>query len=133
LAVGCYAIAPLALGIFTVGIFSLSIWGVAFGVVACGSIAVGWWAYGLGAFGWEGAAGGAVVAKDNAVGFSARAAEANTPVTKAWFVAQWHLVLVELFVYGVHGVVLLAILLLLVLLGRMLYRSSKRKYREPHL
>ncbi len=85
LAVGSYAIAPLALGIFTIGIFSLSIWGVAFGVVACGSVAVGWWAYGLGALGYKAAAG---------------------------------------FVYSAHGVILLAILLLL---GRMLYRSWKGK------
>jgi len=131
LAVGCYAIAPLALGMFTIGIFSLSFYGIAFGVVACGSVAVGWWAYGLGALGWEAAAGGAVVAKDYAVGFIARAAEANTPAAKAWFAAQWHTDLVELFVYCAHGLILLAILILLVLLGRMLYRSLKGKYREP--
>jgi hypothetical protein len=133
LAVGCYAISPLALGMFTIGILSLSFWGIAIGVLACGSVAVGWWAYGLGALGYEAAAGGAAVAKDYAVGFIARAAQANTPVAKAWFAAQWHLVLAELFVYAVHGVVLLAILLLQVLLGRILYRSWKRKYRKPQL
>jgi hypothetical protein len=125
LAVGCCAIAPLALGMFTLGIVSLSIWGVAFGVVACGSVAVGWWAYGLGALGYGAAAGGAVVANDYAVGAIARAAEANTPVAKEWFTSQWHSVLVELFVYSAHGLILLAILFLL---GRMLYWSWKGKH-----
>jgi hypothetical protein len=128
LAVGCYAIAPLALGIFTIGIFSFSFWGVAFGVVACGSVALGWWAYGVGALGWRAAAGGAAVANDYAVGVIARAAEANTPVAKEWFTSQWHSVLVELFAYSAHGVILLAILLLP---GLILYRSWKGKYREP--
>jgi hypothetical protein len=123
LAVGCYAIAPFALGIFTIGIFSFSVWGVAFGVVACGSVAVGWWAYGLGALGYEAAAGGAVVANDYAVGAIARATEANTPVAKEWFTSQWHSVLVEHFVYSVHLVILLVIL---VWLGRMWYRTRNR-------
>jgi RNA polymerase sigma factor (sigma-70 family) len=128
LAVGCYAIAPLAIGMFTIGILSLSLWGVGVGVVACGSAAVGWWAYGLGAIGYEAAAGGAVLAKDYAVGFIARAAEANTPVAKAWFTSQWHLPLVEIFVYAVH---FLIVVLFVMLLGRILYRSLNGKHRGP--
>jgi hypothetical protein len=128
LAIGCYAIAPIALGAITVGIFSFSLWGAALGVVAFGSVAVGWCAYGVGALGWRAAAGGAAVANDYAVGAIVRAAEANTPAAKAWFTSQWHSVLVELFVYNSHWVILLAILLLL---GRILYASRKGIHREP--
>jgi hypothetical protein len=76
----------------------------------------------MAALGWQAAAGGAVAAKDYAVGPIARAAEANTPVAKEWFASQWFSAPVNLFMYNVHWVILLVIL---VSLGRVLYRSWK--------
>jgi RNA polymerase sigma factor (sigma-70 family) len=122
LAIGGFAIAPFALGGVTAGVFSFSLWGVALGMLAFGSVAVGWWAYGLAALGWQAAAGGAVVAKDYAIGAIARAAEANTPVAKEWFASHWFSAPVNLFMHNVHWVILLVIL---VSLGRVLYRSWK--------
>ena len=124
LAIGGFAFAPFALGAVTVGIFSFSLWGAALGVLAFGTVAVGWWAFGLGAIGWQAAAGGAVVAKDYAVGAIARAAEANTPVAKEWLASQWFSVPLVLFLYCMHGVILLVVL---VWLGWVLCRSWKRR------
>jgi hypothetical protein len=122
LAMGGFAIGPVALGAITVGILSLSLWGAALGALAFGSVAVGWWAFGLGALGWQSAAGGAVVAKDYAVGAIARAAEANTPVAREWFASHWSFAPVVLFVSYLHWVMLLLVLLAV---GWVLYRWWK--------
>jgi RNA polymerase sigma factor (sigma-70 family) len=124
LAMGGFAIGPVALGGITVGILSLSLWGAALGALAVGSVAVGWWAYGLGALGWQSAAGGAVVAKDCAIGAIARAAEANTPVARQWFASHWSFAAFVLYVSILHLVILLVVLLLV---GWLLYRWWKSR------
>ena len=123
-AIGGFAFAPIALGGVTVGLFSMSLWGAALGVLAFGTVAVGWWAFGLAALGWQAAASGAVVAKDYAVGAIARAAEANTPVATEWLASQWFSVPLVYFLYSMHGVLLLVVL---VWLGWVLCRSWKRR------
>jgi len=57
LAIGGFAMAPIAIGGATVGIVSLSLLGVAVGGLALGSLAAGWWAIGFVAVAWEGAVG----------------------------------------------------------------------------
>jgi RNA polymerase sigma factor (sigma-70 family) len=109
-AVGGIAIAPFCLGLLTVGIISFSVWGIALGALAFGTVAAGIWAYGLAALGWQAAAGGAVMAREYAVGLVARAAEANTPVAKEWFASQWFSAPVDLFLHNVHWVMLLVLL-----------------------
>ena len=91
-------------------------------MLAFGSVAVGWWAYGLAALGWQAAGGVVVAAKDYAVGPIARAAEANTQIAKDWFASQWFSAPVNFFVHNVHWVILGIIV---VSLGRVLYRSRK--------
>lgn len=126
LALGGLAAGPVALGAITFGFLSFSLWGVAVGVLAVGSIALGWWAFGLGAMGWKAAAGGAVVARDYALGALARAAEANTPAAKEWFFSQWFVAPVEWFLHSAHWLILFIIL---ISLGRLWYRS--RQLRPP--
>ncbi len=121
-ALGGVAVGPIALGAITFGIVSFSLWGVAVGALAVGSIAVGWWAFGLGAIGWKAAAGGAVVARDYALGALARAAEANTPAAKEWFFSQWFVAPVGWFLQSAHWLILLVIL---ISLGRLWYRSRQ--------
>jgi hypothetical protein len=122
IAMGGCAVGPVALGGITIGVLSFSLWGIAVGALAVGSIAVGWWSVGLAAVGWKSAAGAAVIAKDYAVGVLARAAEANTPVAKEWFLSQWFIEPVRWFVYSAHWVILLIIV---ISLGRVLSRSRK--------
>ncbi len=120
IAMGGFAVAPFALGAITVGLLSLSLWGLAFGGLAVGCISVGWWAFGMGAIGWQSAAGAAVVAKEYALGALAQAGEANTPAVKEWFLNQWFVSPVQLFLIGGH---ILIVAIIAFTLGRLVYRS----------
>jgi len=122
IALGGFAAAPLALGAITVGFLSFSLWGIALGALAFGSVAVGWWSFGLGAIGWKSAAGGAVIARDYALGALARAAEVNTPVAKEWFFSQWFVEPVAWFLYSAHWLILAIIVMSL---ARVMHRSRK--------
>jgi RNA polymerase sigma factor (sigma-70 family) len=127
LAMGGFAIGPVAFGGITLGLISLSLWGVGVGVLAFGSAAVGWWAFGLGAIGGEAAAGGAAWARNYAIGAIARAAEANTPAAKAWFAAEWFSAPMQWFAYNLHWLVLAIVL---TAVGRLLYRNRKLHRRS---
>lgn len=75
LAIGGFAMAPIAIGGATVGVLSLSLLGVAVGGLAVGSLAAGWWAVGFVAVAWHGAVGLIAIPETIAVGQS------------TWFVA----------------------------------------------
>jgi RNA polymerase sigma factor (sigma-70 family) len=133
LAMGGFAIAPVALGSITFGVLSLSIfWAIGVGVFACGSVAVGWWAYGLGALGWKAAAGCAVLAKHYALGPLARGSEANTPAAHEWFRSQWLADPMNLLIHNAHWLLLLCVATALCLRmwrGRQLGRLSSQENR----
>lgn len=127
-AFGGLAVAPIAMGGITLGLVSLSLWGIGIGALAFGSIAAGWWAFGLAAIGWEAAAGGAVVARDYALGALASADQVNSPVVVEWFLAQWFVTPVGWFLYSAHWLILAIVILAL---GRAFYKA--RKFRRPRL
>ncbi len=108
LAIGGFAMAPIAIGGATVGLVSLSFLGVAVGVLALGSLAAGWWAIGFVAVAWKGAAGLIAIAHDFAVGQTVRAAEANTLLAVEWFRSQWFVAPSAIFLAVIVPVVIVA-------------------------
>jgi zinc protease len=132
IAMGGFAVGPFALGAITVGFLSLSLYGIGLGALAVGSIALGWWSFGLGAIGWKSAAGGAVVAREYALGALARAAEVNTPAAKEWFFSQWFVTPVAWFVYSAHWIILLIVVVSLTRLwrrSRLIRRATMHESR----
>lgn len=127
-AFGGLAVAPIAMGGITLGLVSLSLWGIGIGALAFGSIAAGWWAFGLAAIGWEAAAGGAVVAREYALGALASAAQVNNPAVVEWFLSQWFAMPVGWFLYSAHWLILAIVVLAL---SRALYKA--RRFRKPRL
>jgi hypothetical protein len=111
LAIGGLACAPIAIGGATAGFLSLSLGGLAVGALAFGSIAAGWWSFGVVSLGWKAAAGATAIARDYAVGATARAAEANTAVAAEWFPGQWFTVVAAVFGAMVPWLILLAIVI----------------------
>lgn len=106
LAIGGFAMAPIAIGGATLGVISLSLLGVAIGGLALGSLAAGWWSIGFVAVGWEGALG--------LVAIPERVAAAPLP----WFVAPSMVFLAVL----VPVVIVLSIVIPAVILARRGWR-----------
>jgi RNA polymerase sigma factor (sigma-70 family) len=125
IAIGGVAVAPLAIGGVTVGLISLSIGGIAVGALALGSLAAGWVAMGILGVGWKGAAGVIAIAHDYALGPTARALEANSPVARDWFASQWFTVGAQLFFLSLPLVILLAIVVPLGLLARRAWKLRR--------
>jgi RNA polymerase sigma factor (sigma-70 family) len=116
LALGGFALAPVAVGAVTFGVLSLSIfWGAAAGVFAAGGLALGWWALGCAAAGVKCAVGFAAVARDYAVGLLTSGAEAGTTAAKEWVRTQWVLDLTRVMLHQAHWWILLCVMVALCL------------------